>query len=1032
MEYTIDQISAQWHILHNSTNIAEKKQADIFLTNFKKSPNAIEMCLQLFQTDNTSNKIFACLVLYQSIKENVNTLIQSKDKFANIKNLIFTQMLPSLEMCPQIVIERVCYSISILMLIGTVTFWQDCIEDILQFAAMSNSNCYFATIILSNFSNELNELQISQKMIYMIKDVLMDKNLQIKNFINLILTNANNVNDKEMFKKLYIKTIDLAKGWISFEINVLAVPNMTKMLIDNIDEENVDNISELFMKMLEFAKSAKIEDNVEGSIEEYLNKVNKDEMTSVEYIIEVIVKYLSNNKIDDDILNGLSKIFSSISENFIFLFFAKNDLSKKLLELFYFFISYKKRAISNKFFESINNMRTFINSEYKFSNYTNDEKVQFSNYLIRITESVMLNCKMKHFDSDDIMINKGTNANIPIKFSSNMISSNGDNVEIAENEISISDYRQGSEDVFFNIFLIFAENFKNDGVNYFLENIMKILNNNQIDINSDATLSNENILLIIETVLFVIKSIIDCFESMSLDPKPLIQFTSYFLHSKVIHNENLLVKFLLYVESTSLYISYDQAMYVEVVTFLLNIAMKTKQLSQLASIIILNITEGSKIYNEEIFKLIYKIYIEQYDNFEQNPICNFAESLCASVAILDENGNMVPGGVDYDSLLKMFIEVVSPATNRIKLVADMISHSSDLGDKIEKVKYEIVKNYLVHEKVIKRAFLLDKAEFFANFFHNHFVSTYEYTNIIFNAFNATDSSIISSITKIYIKSTQKAEYISINDNIYSQLNAMMLASYSANKENYHTLFVIKNLYSHYLTAVSNREIAPDEKKAKDIAVTFVNLCKVITTNIVTNKQNQIEAIDAFAQFFSTLYEKVNFGTFAETNSNDMVTVAKVISESLDLFVEAMRSIAENSLINNIFRSFTAFIKNSSQELISMKYSTILNSVFFAIDHFSALTISQFVIFIMECLKYDCDMFMSTLRNIFESNEDLKMFKKEHIGLIVDYLSLNRTNEKSVKSVLNDIINITKGMGQLDSLNHYGIEMMRLKITNKAK
>ena len=61
-----------------------------------------------------------------------------------------------------------------------------------------------------------------------------------------------------------------------------------------------------------------------------------------------------------------------------------------------------------------------------------------------------------------------------------------------------------------------------------------------------------------------------------------------------------------------------------------------------------------------------------------------------------------------------------------------------------------------------------------------------------------------------------------------------------------------------------------------------------------------------------------------------------------------------------------------------------------------------------------------------------MFKKEHIGLIVDYLSLNRTNEKSVKSVLNDIINITKGMGQLDSLNHYGIEMMRLKITNKAK
>ena len=114
MEYTIDQISAQWHILHNSTNIAEKKQADIFLTNFKKSPNAIEMCLQLFQTDNTSNKIFACLVLYQSIKENVNTLIQSKlmnifssfiessasnniEDFINVKFVASDQSYPTIE-----------------------------------------------------------------------------------------------------------------------------------------------------------------------------------------------------------------------------------------------------------------------------------------------------------------------------------------------------------------------------------------------------------------------------------------------------------------------------------------------------------------------------------------------------------------------------------------------------------------------------------------------------------------------------------------------------------------------------------------------------------------------------------------------------------------------------------------------------------------------------------------------------------------------------------------------------------------------
>ena len=61
-----------------------------------------------------------------------------------------------------------------------------------------------------------------------------------------------------------------------------------------------------------------------------------------------------------------------------------------------------------------------------------------------------------------------------------------------------------------------------------------------------------------------------------------------------------------------------------------------------------------------------------------------------------------------------------------------------------------------------------------------------------------------------------------------------------------------------------------------------------------------------------------------------------------------------------------------------------------------------------------------------------MFKKEHIDLILDYLTSNVTNDRSVKSILNDIVNIEKGMGQLDSLNHYGIEMMRKKITSKAK
>ena len=157
----------------------------------------------------------------------------------------------------------------------------------------------------------------------MIKDVLMDKNTEIFKFINFILTNANNVNDKAMFNKLYIKAIELAKNWITFEMNVLSNPQLIKMLIDNINSDNIESICDLFTAVLPYAKSAKLEASATDGLDELIAKTDKDEMTSVSYIIEVIIKYLSdNNKKDYNVLNSFAKVFSSISENYILLFFT--------------------------------------------------------------------------------------------------------------------------------------------------------------------------------------------------------------------------------------------------------------------------------------------------------------------------------------------------------------------------------------------------------------------------------------------------------------------------------------------------------------------------------------------------------------------------------------------------------------------------------------------------------------------------------------------------------------------------------------
>ena len=49
----------------------------------------------------------------------------------------------------------------------------------------------------------------------------------IKNFIYTILISSN------VDKKLYNKTIDLSKNLVIFEINILHIPKMVKILLEN-------------------------------------------------------------------------------------------------------------------------------------------------------------------------------------------------------------------------------------------------------------------------------------------------------------------------------------------------------------------------------------------------------------------------------------------------------------------------------------------------------------------------------------------------------------------------------------------------------------------------------------------------------------------------------------------------------------------------------------------------------------------------------------------------------------------------------
>lgn len=119
---------------------------------------------------------------------------------------------------------------------------------------------------------------------------------------------------------------------------------------------------------------SKIHNNlVNFTIEEILQDFDKDVLSSIESTIKLIstntLKYLSNNNNDGEnliiknfkVVSKLANILSDFLENFIFILFMKNETSNTVLQLLSFYIILKNKKISRLFFESISEMREFIN-----------------------------------------------------------------------------------------------------------------------------------------------------------------------------------------------------------------------------------------------------------------------------------------------------------------------------------------------------------------------------------------------------------------------------------------------------------------------------------------------------------------------------------------------------------------------------------------------------------------------------------------------------------------------------------------------
>ena len=1011
LPYTIENISQQWNILNNSTIPMENQFANEYLSNFVNSENAYNICIDLYKINSAQEKKLSLFLLYQITLKNVSNLIDDKNLFVLYKNNFFEILSTLNENSENIMIEKICNSISILTLIGLVRYWPESIEDILNYGKRNNFNTYITVTILSDLENELNNLKIEGKLLFKMRNILIEKKELIQNFIEVIINNIEKINEK-----LFNKCIDLIKSYIQFEFNILNLPKMIELILKNINKSNIDNISELLSECIKSSNDKKEEKEFEEILiqledNDYISK--NLHFLSIKIIIDFLNEYISNNNenIDIDIKFGLSKISSSLLENYIYLLFIKNDISQKLFYIFYFFITNKSLKISCNFFDSINIMKTFINTEYNFCNYNNNEKNQFCEYLIEITKSLIKKCEQKKINENKEILLDG----LKIVLNQNDMNNNN-NEEIEENdfennEISVDNYRNFCEDCFFDIFNIFAQIFKENGVNYFLENITKdfieIVNKNDF---------NEKNILYLESVIFCIRSTIEVFESLKLNKIHLIQFSLFIIKSQMIKNNFLLINFLLFLERCSIYLSENEENYLEIVNFLLKLLKKTEinnDLRQLVNIILNGLTESCLLFIPQIFEKIFNIYENNFENFDILNITTLVECLCNSVTItVDNNGKNLIKELNNDKLFQYYNIILEIPISKIKNFYENSKNNNNLNLKNENIKYEIKKVYSVFEKIMKHGHNYDDINFQNILFENLFLSIYEYTKYIFNLY-FNDFELINEIIKFFIKCTNNIQYEKLLK-IFDNLNELMLNSYLKNENNFNSILVIKNIYEIILNNHYNN------KYIELITNNFLLLNKEIYQNILKNKNYQIENIENLTDLFNSLFNKLNINY--KINENEII-----ILNTINIFIESIKIILDNKLINKILKSLINFVSfnnknNDVQIIISKKINDILFILLNNLNKFSSMTINSLSLLIKNLLIFDKNNILINMKKILDTNDLYKIIPNECKLIILQYLEFNYDNEKLIKNIFLDTINIINEMGQIDIFIHYQKEV----------
>ena len=1036
--------------------------------------------------DQILDHIIICI--YDLLAKHITTLASVEENqisiYNEIKSLIFqcvNKRYLSLENPTIIMKNFICDCISILIISGISQNWEKCIEELISDAQNNTPELIYiclksiadCDLIMNFMKNEdendndswkSSELNLQEQKRFEIKEKLKKETGKIFEFIYKVYKNINTY-EKNLRFRIIKSIIDLFIFWTQLDLNILTNDSISKIIIElttqTIIEENFNNIeilkrvAELLNIAVTFSKNVrlyefygKIDDgfSIEETLKNIDENVNYEEKIGIEkwldFILNQLEQYKRNNNKNKDILWNLAKIFSSITENFIFFFFDLNNERNILVFQWIKNLISERKIISWMFFSTIEVMMNFITDYFRFYTYNEQQKKYFQEYFIDIMLNIMNNCCYNKINQNDfsqlqkeiLFLNNEANWNE----NNNYINRDGD--EFYLNDIDTTEYRNSAENVFYSIGLIFKYGFNSREYELIpflkLFSIIEVNNNNSNA--SQLDLSDKNI-VILDTILFLLKSLNKTIDNeSSQDTIRLINDYIYnLLNSSYINNVQIYIDYLLILNQFSSFIIKDEK-FKNIISNLLLVTQNINNNQLLLDSCYVVICNLFRDFNKNIFYKEYcQAFLQRYkilcNNYSLNNISqmeNLIKSIFFCLGINDNieynNDNNSANGVNDNDLILLFEEILKPL---------LLINLNDKIKDISTLKKFIIKSYTISKEIFYNISLCNQniRKYMLNYFISNTIDNLielnkdskSQNNIkIFNLFQ-NDEEISNSIFDFYEKNA--SNIVEDCPHLIPKINEIFIELFKLNND-YFQIIDFFGLFYKYILQNNKKEDNNYIDVNKYVLDNFLLIIK-LSINYLNSKQKVDEEtfkrinllLSNIIEVFPNIYVREISNLF-----NDLITIIKFVFNFIEFIINEKREDCYDRFISNIIKCLSSILNNNIIKIISnfiqqeQKKELIMNILYktsklLYLKEFKNLSIEALLLLYYQMIIFEPNLYIFLFSQLLIST---KMFDEMYINNINKYLQLYYQNKSDIIDFIRDIIYIILNKKENDCLLFY--------------